>query len=256
MPSPTDNQSEELPIAAERQTVGMGFAVALAVAVIVALGVALVALDSAGKSARSVPATASVVVVDDSSQLLKTWEAQGLHGARLVDVTRDTTFEWVPTTSIPAPTDWPIPALDLSSVFRSSVNRNNVVWVASKTGIVRSVDYVIPRTDFEQKVAAGRAAGQPGISPDGTSVTANDEGYLRFLRTTFPQRPASAVVLNVDASYFVNGTPDGLAALLRDSGADFRLVTVNRAVDATDLPESARVNADVMVGILQGRVQQ
>ena len=236
--------------------VGARFSAIVAVVVIAALVGALVVLDRVGKSARAVPAVASVVVVEDSKQLMNAWTSQGLRGVVLVDATRDTGFAWIPPSSIPATGAWPVADVDLQEVFRNGVDRRNVVWVGSKTGVVRSVHYLMTPADFEEKVRGGRAVGARGIARDGKSVTANDEGYLRFLRSSMPAAPGTPTVLNIDASYFIDGSPESLAAQLSGSLSDYRLVTVNRATDATDVPEAARVKADQMAEILREQVSR
>jgi hypothetical protein len=73
----------------------------------------------------------------------------------------------------------------------------------------------------------------------------------RVVRDEFPSSRLAAPVLNIDASYFVNGTPEQLAADLARSGYTFGLVTLNRSVDATDVPDSARVKLDRMADLLR-----
>jgi len=256
MSAPLDDHAAEQSALSEDRMVGTRFAAVTAVVVLVALLVAVVALDRFGTSSRKAPAAAAVVVVDDSRQLLDAWSTAGLHGVVLLDATRDTSFEWISPDAVPAPAVWPVAPVDLQGVYQAGVGRDNVVWVGSKTGILRSVHYLMTPADFETKVSGGRALGARGIAPDGRSVTANDEGYLRYLRASLPPDLGEAATLNVDASYFVDGTPEGLMAQLGDSLSDYRFVTVNRATDATDVPEAARIEADRMAEILRGRVSR
>ena len=232
------------------------FVAVIAVVVLMALFAVLVAFDRVGTSSRNAPAAAAVVVVDDSRQLLYAWTSAGLRGVVLLDATRDTSFVWIPPDSVPAPAVWPVAPVDLQAVYREGVGRENVVWVGSKTGILRSVHYLMTPADFEAKVSGGRAVGARGIAPDGQSVTANDEGYLRYLRASLPPDLGEPVVLNVDASYFVDGTSEGLMAQLGDSLSDYRFITVNRATDATDVPAPARLEAERMAEILRAGVSR
>lgn len=232
----------------------MGWRFALGFAVAVALSVtwATVVLDRAGVAARVVPSATEVVVVDDANGLLNAWTDAGVHGAVLVDVTRDLGYA-IPQSAFPRTSGWPVPLLDLQSAFRTGVKRPTVVWVASKTGIVRSVDYVLAPIDLVEKVRLGQKNGWPGISPDGRSITVNDDGYLRWIGDRFPSRAPEASILNIDASYFVAGTPEDLVGQLDKSGISYGYVTLNRAVDATDVPEAARVKLDRMSEILRKR---
>lgn len=234
---------------------GVGFRFALAFIAVVALAliVSLALLDRSGVAARVVPAKApSVVVVNDAKGLLAAWDEAGVHGAQLVDVTRDLGYTFPPGAT-PGSSGWPVPMRDLRSVFRSSVERRSAIWVASKTGIARSVTYVLDPASLAEKVRVGRERGYPGIAPDGRSITADDDGYLRQLGEGFPSELTGPVVLNIDASYFVNGTPEGLLGLLEQSKIPYRFVTLNRAIDATDVPDAARLRLDSAAEMLRSR---
>jgi len=256
MSAPVDDQVAEQPTPSEDRMVGTRFAAVVAVVVLVALLAVLFALNRVGTSSRKTPAAAAVVVVDDSRQLLDAWTSAGLRGVVLLDATRDTSFVWIPPDSVPAPAVWPVAPVDLQGVYQAGVGRGNVIWVGSKIGMLRSVHYLMTPADYDEKVSGGRAVGARGIAPDGQSVTANDEGYLRYLRASLPPDLGEPAVLNVDASYFIDGTPEGLVAQLGDSLTDYRFVTVNRAIDATDVPAAARLEADRMAEILRAQVSR
>ena len=233
--------------------VGRRFALGFAFAIVLMLIVSLVALDRAGLSARSAPSGASPVVVVDTAQgLIAAWNTAGVQGVELVDVTRDLGYAISPG-AFPLSSGWPVPLRDLRSVFLQGVNRQSVVWVASRTGIVRSVTYVLGPKDLAQKVQAGRDSGWPGISADGSSIAANDNGYLRRIGDRFPSAVGPATVLNVDASYFVNGTAESLVSQLGKSLDSYRFVTLNRSTDATDVPQTARQELDRAAQMLRER---
>lgn len=231
--------------------VGWRFALGFAGAVTVALTIALVSLNAAGAGARVVLASDPAVVgVDDTKGLIDAWEKAGVHGAALVYVTRDLGYA-VPPGSYQHSADLPVPLRDLRSTFIDIAVRTDLVWVASHTGIARSVRYVLHPLDLAEKVRVGRENGWPGIAADGRSITAGDEeGSDRVIGDRFPPVAPDAV-LNIDASYFVNGTPEELAQQLGQSGQSFGLVTLNRSVDATNVPEAARVKLDRMADLLR-----
>jgi hypothetical protein len=235
--------------------VGLRYAAGFAAAVTLLLVLSFVALDRAGLDSRAFPAsTPPIVVADSAKALLAAWDKAGLHGVVLVDVTRDTAFGLPPITPGSAHdlSGWPVPLPDNYALFRQGVDRHSLVWVAAHTGIARSVTYVMTPADFAQKVRVGRQMGLTGIAPGGRSVTANDEGYTRLLSTHFPATPAAASVLNIDASYFVNGNPDDLMRQI-DRPSAYRFVTLDRATDATDVPETARQRLDRVAELLRER---
>ncbi len=234
--------------------VGIRFAVGFSLAIGLALVISLVALDRFGVAERTAPTpTPPPFVVQDSRELLDAWNTAGLHGVHLIDVTRDLGYAYPPG-AIPQSTGWPVPHKDLQDVFRTSVEHRSIIWVAAKTGVARSVTYVVMPTDLSDKVSVGREKGFPGIAPDGSSITANDDGYVRLIGDRFPAAPTGPVALNIDASYFVSGTPEGLIELLDASPLTYSFVTLNRSTDATDVPEAARARLDRAAELLRQRV--
>ncbi len=250
------DRSEAAPSIDAEITSGVGwrFALGFAGAMVLASAVALIALNSAGSAARAVPtASPAIVVVDDARGLLGGWTDAGVHGAKLVYVTRDLGYA-LPDNVFQHSAVRPVPLLDLQQVFRDGTARPNVVWVATHAGIVRSVTYVLTPQDLAEKVALGRQNGWPGIAADGRSISAADEeGFVRVVGAELPSGALESAVLNIDASYFVNGTPEELAAQLADSVDSYGLVTLNRSQDATDVPDAARVKLDRMAALLRER---
>jgi len=224
--------------------------------VTLALVVALVALNSAGAGARVVPTgVPAVVVVDDTKGLIGAWEKSGVHGAALVYVTRDLGYA-VPPKSYQHSADLPVPLRDLRSTFIDMAARTDLLWVASHTGIARSIRYVVSPVDLADKVRLGRENGWPGIAADGRSIIAGDEeGSDRVILDRFPPAVPDTV-LSIDASYFVTGTPEELAQQLAQSGQSFGLVTLNRSLDATDVPEAARMKLEHMADLVREQVSK
>lgn len=246
--------SDDVRAAESRSGRGVGWRYAVGFALIITLAsiAALVALNGAGTSARAVPAAApEIVVVDDARGLLAAWNTAGIHGAHLIYATRDLGYA-LPDNVFQHSSESPVSLVDLDKVYRDNVARSNIVWVASHTGIARSVTYVLTPQDLAEKVQLGRQNGWPGISADGRSIAARDEeGYTRVVGAEVPVRGPESAILNIDASYFVNGTPEALAAQLKQSGQSFGFVSLNRSVDATDVPDAARARLEVMANLLR-----
>jgi hypothetical protein len=286
MPGKTDSAAtvDRDTTAASNARVGRRFAGAFGVAIVLCLAIVAITLEAMGVASRRVPAHRRLVAARNARELIAAWDDSGVHGALVVDVTRDLGYSPVNTggglggmgppvqtstavggaqASIPSSVDaaglpmslgWPIRPVDYPARFRSMVDRRSSMWVAARIGIARSVTYVVGATEFAEKVRVGRESGFPGIADDGRSITANDEGYLRFVSAAFPAHAPPAAVLNIDASYFVSGTPQELMSALGDSLDEYALVTVNRAEDATDVPEPARVRLDEAAGLLSERM--
>jgi len=190
-------------------------------------------------------------VVDNAVQQARAWRSAGVRGAVLVDATRDLGYLPAAEDLIPRRTGWPVQSVDLPALWIGATDRSNAVWVAARTGLARTVHYVLPAAVLKERIRVGRAQNYPGIAADGGSVFANDEGYVRYIDDELATPVSQPAVLNIDASYFVQGTPAELSAQLGDSLRSFKVITVDRAEDATDVPEAARARADEMARIIE-----
>lgn len=235
------------------------FAVVFAGAVVLALIVSLWGLNAFGLASRSVPRPLpDIVVVEDSPALLGAWHDAKIRGAALVSVTRDRQYypvpeeSWMSTSAV----GWPMPRVDLQAKITAAAGRQSVVWVGARTGIVRTVIYVLNQPDMIATVDEGRRMGYPGTAPDGKSINSNDNGFIRFVSAGYPKDIPPGAILNIDASYFVNGTPQELMRLIGDSPEKFGLVTMNRARDATNVPEPARARLDEAAQLLWQKVSK
>lgn len=236
----------------------MSFAAGFAGIIVVALAVSLLVLDRVGVSSRTVPVgeAPAIVTVNDSAALLTAWEQAGVRGAAVVDVTRDLGFATLLPEAVPPQVGWPVTPRDLPALFGAAATRPTFLWATANTGITRSVTYVLTPADLAGKVRFGRENGRPGIAADGMSISTNDEGYLRFISSRFPPDPGPAAILNIDASYLVTGTTAQLMDGLGDSPSRYRLITLDRARDATDVPEAARIELDRAAALLRERVSR
>jgi len=239
--------------ASPRGGVSVRFPVAFSAGVVLALILSSAGLARFGAMSSVAPASPSIVIVDDSKSLLAAWRNARLHGVVLVDATRDLQYYGVSVNVVPLQIGWPVTGRDIPAVYEGVVDRRNVVWVAAKTGIARTVAHLLVPADLDAKIRDGRKLGYTGIAAGGRSITANDEGYLRSIADVVPVHVGSPAVLNIDASYFINGDPEQLLAQLGDSLSTYRMVTLDRALDATNVPQAARMQVDTMAGLLRQR---
>ena len=231
--------------------IGMRFASLVALAAVCALVAAALALDIRGRNARwDAPERGTVVIVGTARESMDAWERAGVRNAVLVSASRDLSF--APLTfgsDVTAPSAYPVEPLVLKDAYASRADRENYLWVASQTGMFRTVHHVLPRAELDRRVAQGREQGFPGIAPDGASIRPNNDGYVRHVAADVPT-VNEPIVLNVDASYFESGDAGALAAEIERSGLDYRLLTLDRCVDDTATTDAARARLDEFAALM------
>lgn len=217
---------------------------ALAVLILVLLtGLSAVA-NAKGVAARSFAQQSSdaIISVDTAKDLESSLRAARVHGAHAVIATHALRFRVVPIQDDMKEPAYPLPRTDIAALYRSKTDTATVLWVASQTGLIRRMDCVMTESDLEQTIQVGRAAGFPGIAADGSSIRANNDGYVRTIRTGFPSTQES-VLLIVDASYFESGRPQVLLESIRASGLGFSAVYLYLAIDDASVSDNARDRA-------------
>ncbi len=206
-----------------RWILSVSAAVALAL-----VGIAL-GLEAVGRSARVAgPARRAgdgrpleVHLVADSPALYRLWRNAGVRGRTLVHVGRFLHFvpaqEEDPTTG--ACVDVPIAGGE------AKLDSRNFLWVAGYAGIVRRIFYVVPPERFRK--------------PPGAWDRVDVSGFERRVSSHLPEL-REPVLLDVHASYFESTDGGALREALRASGLDTDLVTLNLALDGSDVSEGAR----------------
>ncbi len=199
------------------------------------LAISAVTLDAVGRRERWVPpqGPVTVITVDDSGELIAALQASRVRNATLVSCASQLGFSnLVVGDDLPVRAAYPLGSLDYRAQIARRPARANRLWLASELGLFRTIHHVMPPAPFALRVAEGRRAGAGGIAPDGKSVVANNEGYLRRISDRVPSL-SERLVLDVDASYFEEETPDALMERLRSADLSYALVFLNRAVDDT-----------------------
>lgn len=229
----------ESPKVASRPDAQLGARFTLLFAILCLLGFALLAfsLGARGVSSRSLGSGGREV--SDSAELIGAADSLGARGVVVLAATG--TLGYTPV-DVDAPSEalaWPVERVDLPEHYRSEVGRASWAWVLAKTGTARRIDYLMPTVEYRLRVAEGREQGFPGISADGSSITANDEGYLRHISDQI-LRKGDPLLLIVDASYFENGTEDELFARLEALTVPPASVIVNDAIDDPEVSPGAR----------------
>lgn len=178
---PQSERSSEHSESVATPRTGMLFGVVILVSALVALVGASLALGGYGQARRFVPADSAIVKVGTSGEVDAALRSRGVHGAAMVVATSQLGYAPVSIVTTPSLLDWPVARTDLSRYFVQRTSRASWVWVLARTGVARTVIYLLPSASLSRFVSEGRRLGYPGISDDGRSIVANDEGYLRTI---------------------------------------------------------------------------
>jgi hypothetical protein len=222
-----------------------------AAGVAVASLAALATLDAAGRAARDAPglpaAEPEVLLVRTSAAAVEAWRARGVRGCTVVHAGRFLHFvsdEDAPVVAAVLTGPGRGSALDDALVRRAGPR--NHLWVAAATGLAWRVAYVPPPRALDERLAA------LGLGRDAVPARLASETFPRLLLAA-PPRTDERVVLDVNASWFDEGTPADLLDALRASGLRPALVTLSLAEDATDVSAAARAALRVFGATLAGR---
>lgn len=206
------------------------------IAVILSSLVFLILVDSAAKEKRSLPPAGRPAVFYAASQsdAYDLYRRAGLWGAHVVHLNRRfNLLDYFPEkekTSRP----FPIGTYDIRPAYEKGLTSDTWLFIATRTGMVRSVTSVIPDALYPEMMEAAKADQSFRISPE--SITGYQYEVPRTITTLGRLRPCGGpVAMNVDSGYFDGGTdPAETASALRRLCPETRMLVL---VDSMDQPE-------------------
>lgn len=220
--------------------------------VIAALGL-LLWTDSRAKAVRAVPdrpmTAAPALHVGSQKDIYYIYKRTGLWGARVVHLNRYLNLvAYLPKEeSLSMP--FPIRVRDVRPLYEKGLNAHNWLFIANRTGLVRTVTVVLPDPVFRERLAQFK--GDYSYSASGNVVT----GYsfdMPMMVTTLDALPVmnEPVMVDVDAGYFGFGEEPGqVIAKLREKCPDIRQIVVS---ESRDEPEVAAGDQDRLKIFEQG----
>ncbi|HEX9094216.1 MAG TPA: hypothetical protein VF902_09560 [Coriobacteriia bacterium] len=251
--------SSDTPVAAHDEpagsSVGRVFAVVSALAMLALVGGVVALAGATGARGRSEgPGQRSAITVSDAVGLAAAVDASGVRGGVMLQVTKTLDFEPVAVEDVLKPSGYPVKQPEVAGVLAPLVGRANVQWVLSQGSAVRTSVVVMAPSAFASKVDEGRRLGYPGVSADGSSIVANNDGFLRRISARFPAAGDldGPVILDVAASYFEDATAADLQRALESSGVRPALVILDLAEDDSDVGRKARDELRAFARLLEG----
>lgn len=211
----------------------------------------LITFDNWGRSVRNPPdgsADRQLITASSGVEAIVKLEAAGLRGIYLIQLTTNEAFAPVEFASAVA-TDagkpghvYPAPAVDVEQYFVQSLNSENYMLVAARTGLARKVDQVLPPSTFERARKSLLAEGDSAITVTVDSIRMNAEGEVRHLLPSIPSTEEDFVLL-VNASYFSEVSPQKLASDLRPFASRISYIAVSTDEDDNWVDDAARQRA-------------
>jgi len=207
---------------------------------IAALGAAvLLSVEAHGKESRAlfVPppelAGRPWCTVDDAAAAYRVWEAARTRGRRLVVLTG----RWSrPRTLQDSPPTAEEPASGArGNAAGSAVDVNGAIYAATRQGIARRLDVVLPPVAYQQRRAEVSAQKDLELH-DGAFLLPFEGLERRFSKPEAFRAPPEPVLLLVEPSWFQDGAPRPLPDWLEARGLSFDLALLAlddpRATDA------------------------
>jgi len=211
-----------------------------------ALVLFLVWLDSSARAKRRIPSTTSPQIHRVSSQAAAydIYKQNGLWGITVVHLNRFLNMaDYAPREEIKS-RPYPIMTNDVRPLYEKGLNSHNWLFIASVTGMVRSVTTVLPAGTLNERMEAFRA--DPFFVVLGRTV----KGYsndVPLTIVTLDDLPSvhEPVVLNVDAGFFLNPQdPLKAAMIVREKCPDIRMIILVDSVDEPGITADMHTDLD------------
>lgn len=200
--------------------------------------------DRTATGIRTLPGRTSsgpvVIRVNTQRELYDAYKKENLRGVRVIHLNRFLNMmAYYPpgeTQSVP----FPVPVHDIRPDYEAGLDSHNSLFIANRTGLVRSVTVVLPDQVFDERQAA--FLNNPEFRLRDRRLVGYAED-LPILVTRLADLPAISepVIVNVDAGYFMPGVdPAGAAAILRERCPDIRVAVLVMSRDENDVTDAMR----------------
>lgn len=202
------------------------------------------------KARKSLPAGASpsgalFIRVDTERDAYFAYKNNKLWGSRVIHLNRHLNLvDYFPHDEITTH-PFPLQVQDSRPVYEERVDSHNWLFIAGRTGMVRSIVSVLPEDVFQKK--------RVELSEDSTLVLSGNEvrGFTYDIPwsvgtlTTIPFLD-EPVIINVDAGFFTNGQDPAAAALeLHRRYRNARIIVLISSTDEEDVSSGDRSALDL-----------
>lgn len=205
----------------------------------------LVSVDNDARARRKLPppqasGAPTITWAATQSEAYALYRSLGLWGAHVVHLNRFLNMvEYYPreeAVSVP----FPIRTHDIRPFYEKGLDSHTWLFIANRTGLVRTVTVVLPDSIFRERAELFRS--DPTVAFTGTMM----QGYaqdLTFMVTKLIDLPImeEPVIVNVDAGFFAPEIdPVRTAEVLRRKCPDIRIIVLSESRDETEVTQVMR----------------
>lgn len=212
----------------------------LNIAILIMVAIFFIGIDNIAINARKLPQLTGsrndsfIHLVSRQQDVFPIYETAGLWGSRVIHLNRFFNMQEYSPKEQFVTTHFPVQVTGMKSAYERGIDSHNWLFIATRTGLVRTMTTVLPEQVFAELVkkspndrvftyAAGTIRGYTYDIPR-TITTLNDLPEIE-----------EPVVVNVDAGYFSGGAdPSGTSAVLKKKCRDIRMLVM---IDSLDEPE-------------------
>jgi len=212
------------------------------VLVLTALMFFLIWVNNSAQAKRSIPSTGrpNIVRLKTQQDIYNTYKLNDLWGVKVLHLNRFLNMaDYAPREEVRS-SPYPIKTGDIRPLYEKGLDSHNWLYIASISGMVRSVTTVLPGEIFMERSEAFKS--DSFFSVRGKTI----KGYsydvpLRIV--TLDDLPAinEPVVVNVDAGYFSSKTdPLMVARMVKEKCPDIRMIILIDSIDEADITSIMR----------------
>ncbi|MFC1770185.1 hypothetical protein ACFLZI_03950 [Nitrospirota bacterium] len=206
-----------------------------ALILIFALGVAL-SMQFKGESSRRFVDTRSFlpvapIIVRNTTDLYPLWKEQKIHGRLVVHFGRFIHFVAINDEELYEPSGhFPSHVYDPTPFYEERIERNNILRVAMRAGLVRTIFYVMSDARFEYVQQLLRD--DPLVKVGDKEIVMHEFGSMQKIVRSLESFPSGEpVVMNIDATFMADVSPEETLAILRSGNVQYDILTLCLAED-------------------------
>ncbi|MBI5103369.1 MAG: hypothetical protein HZB33_16280 [Nitrospirae bacterium] len=214
-------------------------------AILIIVASLLLFLDAKARGARHIlqrtEKAAELYYVTSQQEIYEIYKKANLWGARVVHLNRFMNLVDYRPPEYSRSRPFPLKVEDVRPLYEKGLDSHNWLFIASRTGKVRSVAVVLPELLFNAKKAELASHFEYRISGDTIKGHSFD---LPVMVSTLDSLPIieEPVVVNIDAGYFSNvEDPAYVAGRLKEKCPDVRMLVVSESRDEPEIPDGARL---------------
>jgi hypothetical protein len=185
--------------------------------------------------------TAPVHFLNNSQDFISFYKSRNIHGRVLINISSLLHFRGISSDEFLTKNNDKFPLLmpDTLMEYQERVNLENFLWVALQSNIFRAFYHLIPEDEFDTRSSTVQITDRDVSSISNDTIVAHKWGSKRIVAKHL-NRFSEPVLINIDASYFVNIEPQALVDELKEAELTVDFITLNLSEDDPYLTDAER----------------